>query len=257
MFSQTHSRISHHHAWLVAIAMLASVMLSGCQSVAPHASSNQMQLYQSAAASTERTDADRESDGHRKPVAFLDFAQVQPGMRCLDVFAGAGYTSELLALVVGDTGHVWAQNDRERDSLTKRLVQHPRANLEPLVRPFDDPVAQGVAGLDIVTIIMSYHDIANTTTDRSKMDRLLFAALKPGGHLILIDHSARAGSGTEDSNTLHRIDEQLVKNEFTAAGFKLEYESDFLRNPADPRTQAFFKMSDPSDKFALRFVKPQ
>jgi len=72
----------------------------------------------------------------------------------------------------------------------------------------------------------------------------------------VLDHSAKEGSGVSDAKTLHRIDEKVVLNEFEQAGFKLEKEGDFLRNPDDPRDQPFFKMKTQTDKFALRFVKP-
>jgi len=80
--------------------------------------------------------------------------------------------------------------------------------------------------------------------------------LKPGGHLVVMDHSAKAGSGIADAKTLHRIEEKVVVDELQKAGFKLEKEGQFLRNPDDPRDQPFFKTTIPTDKFALRFVKP-
>jgi len=89
------------------------------------------------------------------------------------------------------------------------------------------------------------------------MNEHLFAALKPGGHMVILDHAAPAGSGLNDTWTLHRIDEQTVKNELEQAGFQLEASDDAFRNPADPRTQRIFGMTIPVDNFALRFVKPQ
>jgi predicted methyltransferase len=103
---------------------------------------------------------------------------------------------------------------------------------------------------------MNYHDIAYMPVDRAKMNRRLFNALKPGGHLVVMDHSAKTGSGISAAKTLHRIDEKVVADEFRQAGFRLEKSSDFLKNPDDPRDQAFFDMKIPTDKFALRFVKP-
>ncbi len=81
---------------------------------------------------------------------------------------------------------------------------------------------------------------------------------RPGGTVVIIDHSAQAGSGLRDVSTLHRIDEEQVKREMAAAGFVLEAQSDALRNPADPRTANVF---DPAirgrtDQFMLRFRKP-
>ena len=63
----------------------------------------------------------------------------------------------------------------------------------------------------------------------------MFDALKKGGVYGIVDHSAAQGSGTRDVETLHRIDEEVVKKEVLAAGFKLDAESDILRHPDDTR----------------------
>jgi predicted methyltransferase len=214
------------------------------------------EIYKQAVASPIRSDDDRNADAKRKPLEFLQFAKVRPGMRVLDVAAGGGYTTQLLALVVGSSGTVWAQGAQSRAALEGRLANHPQANIVPVIRPFEDPVPDGVSKLDLITIIMNYHDIAYMPVDRVKMDQRLFNALKTGGYLVVMDHSAKSGSGISAAKTLHRIDEKVVMDELLQAGFKLEQEGDFLRNPDDPRDQAFFNMNIQTDKFALRFVKP-
>jgi predicted methyltransferase len=213
-------------------------------------------IYKRAVASPIRTDEDRAADVKRKPLEFLQFTDVRPGMQVLDVAAGGGYTTQLLALVVGNKGTVWAQSAGLNESFVKRLDKNPQPNINADVLPYDDPVPLGAKNLDLVTIIMNYHDIAYMPVDRAQMDKRLFNALKPGGHLVVLDHSAKEGSGVSDAKTLHRIDEKVVLNEFEQAGFKLEKEGDFMRNPEDPRDQAFFNMKTQTDKFALRFVKP-
>jgi predicted methyltransferase len=80
--------------------------------------------------------------------------------------------------------------------------------------------------------------------------------LKPGGRLVVVDHSGRPGTGITEGKTLHRIDEAVVIAEARQAGFVLEAEGGFLRNPADPRDQTSSDSKIPTDKFALRFVKP-
>ncbi|MDE2259822.1 MAG: class I SAM-dependent methyltransferase [Betaproteobacteria bacterium] len=212
--------------------------------------------YKHAVASPIRTDSDRAADARRKPLEFLKFANVRPGMRVLDIAAGGGYTTQLLALVVGSNGTVWAQSDRSHPSFEKRLADHPQTNIVSFVRPFEDPVADDIPKLDLITIILNYHDIAFMPVDRMKMNQRLFDALKPGGHLVVIDHSAVAGTGVSVTKSLHRIDEAVVVNEFRQAGFRLEQEDGFLRNPADLRDQVFYDMKTQTDKFALRFVKP-
>ena len=208
-------------------------------------------------ASPVRSDDDRKADAGRKPAELLRFAQVKPGMKVLDIQAGGGYTTQLMALAVGPAGKVWAQAEKARPALEKRLAAQPQANIELLLRPLEDPYPAEAPRVDLVTLVLSYHDIAYGPVDRARMNRALFEALRPGGHLVVIDHAAKIGSGLADIKTLHRIDEQALRAEVLAAGFKLEQEAAFLRNPEDPREQAFFDMKIPADRFALRFVKPR
>jgi len=212
--------------------------------------------YTQVVASTIRTDEDRSADAKRKPLEFLQFTDVRPGMKVLDIAAGGGYTTQLLALAVGSNGTVWAQGTKTQSALNERLSNHPQPNIIPIVRPFEDPITDAIPKLDLITIIMNYHDFAYMPVDRAKMNQRLFNALKPGAHLVVLDHSAKAGSGISAAKSLHRIDEKVVLDEFRQAGFQLEQEGDFLRNPDDPREQAFFDMQMQTDKFALRFVRP-
>jgi predicted methyltransferase len=213
-------------------------------------------LYKQAIASPSRTDDDRAADAKRKPLEFLQFAGVRPGMRVLDIAAGGGYTTQLLSLVVGSGGAVWAQSMELNEKLVKRVEKSSLNNINPVATPFDDPVPNAANNLDLITIIMNYHDIAYMSVDRAKMNQKLFDALKPGAHLVVMDHSAKEGSGITDAKSLHRIEEKIVLDELQKAGFKLEAEGQFLRNPEDPRDHAFFNTTIQTDKFALRFVKP-
>jgi predicted methyltransferase len=203
-----------------------------------------------------RSEQDRANDAERHPAELLAFAGIEPGMRALDVSAGGGYTSTVLALAVGPTGHVYAQAPKPGAALEARVANGRLPQLTIVARPLDDPVPPGVQELDVVTLIQNYHDISYLPVDRAAMNAHIFAALKHGGHYIVIDHSARPGSGIADGRTLHRIDEAVVKAEAGRAGFVLEAEGDFLRNPADPRNAPSTRATVPTDKFALRFVKP-
>jgi predicted methyltransferase len=252
------SQYSSVSRWLPALLATFGLAWAVNSHATPQSDTQQAILdsYKQAIASPIRTDDDRGADAKRKPLEFLQFTNVRPGMRVLDIAAGGGYTTQLLALAVGKNGTVWAQGTQSRQALEQRLASHPQANIVPVIRPFEDPVPDDAAKLDLITIIMNYHDIAYMPVDRAKMNRRLFNALKPGGHLVVMDHSAKTGSGISAAKTLHRIDEKVVADEFRQAGFRLEKSSDFLKNPDDPRDQAFFDMKIPTDKFALRFVKP-
>ena len=246
------NRLTRH----VAIALLALGALS-LPSTAASADTPQVTAqHRAAIENPARSADDRKDDAKRKPAVFLEFAQVRPGMQVLDVCTGGGGTAQLLALAVGPSGQVWAQNSKVSAKLDKRLATSPMANLHPLVQPFDNPVPAGAPALDLITINMNYHDIAITPTDRAVMNKHLYDALKPGGTLVIIDNAAKDGSGLSAISSLHRIDEAVVIAEVGKAGFVLDAKNDYLRVPEDTRELPFFKMEGkPDDKFALRFVK--
>ena len=207
-------------------------------------------------ASPLRTDQDRRMDVTRKPAEFIPFTQVKPGMQVLDVAAGGGYTSQLMALSVGPTGKVWAQRTQAGEAINKRLADRPQANFVVVLRPFDDPVPENAPQLDLVTLVLNYHDITFLPVDRAKMNQRLFAALKPGGKYVIVDHSAKAGADISSGKTLHRIDPAIVIAEVRQAGFVLEAEGNFMRDPADTLDVSSGDSKIPTDKFVLRFVKP-
>ena len=239
------------------LARLGAICIaSGCATTPAEDKAAAAARYESAIASPIRTDQDRRLDASRHPAEFLDFAQVKPGMKVLDVSAGAGYTSQLVALAVSPGGMVWAQAPKPGPTLLRRLEDHPQADFVVVARPFEDPVPEGTPKLDLITLVLNYHDITYLPVDRAKMNQRLFAALKPGGHFVVIDHSGRGGTGITEGKTLHRIDEAVVLNEVRRAGFVLESEGNFLRNPADTREESSNQPKVPTDKFALRFVKP-
>jgi predicted methyltransferase len=218
--------------------------------------------YAAMIASPDRSDADRQTDQRRQPAKMLAFTGARPGMKVLDMGAGAGYSTELLARAVGTGGSgVYAQEsaavmERVKDKFDLRAQNPAMKNVVHLVRNYDDPIPPDVGGLDLITFFFAYHDTTYMPVDRAEMNRKLFAALKPGGFLVIADHSARAGDGVTVGKTLHRIEESTLRREIEAAGFKLAAEADFLRHPEDPRDAAVFRPQVPVDEFVLKYQKP-
>jgi predicted methyltransferase len=183
-------------------------------------------------------------------------------MKVLDMGAGGGYSTELMARAVGPTGTVYAQDsaedvERMKAQFDPRLQKPAMKNVVRLARAFDDPVPADVRGLDLITFFFFYHDTTYMKVDRVKMNKRLFDILKPGGVLVIADHSAAAGAGTSAGSTLHRIEESTLRREVEAAGFKLVGEGNFMRSPQDPRTTRVFRPEIPVDEFVLRFEKPR
>jgi predicted methyltransferase len=215
----------------------------------------------------DRDPKDRELDAGRHPAELLSFAGITPGMHVAELFAGGGYTSEILARAVGPSGVVYAENNRfilekyASKPWADRLAKPVMKNVVRVDRELDDPLPPEAKNLDAVFFVLSYHDTVWMKTDRDKMNKVVFNALKPGGEYVVVDHFAKDGSGVNDVKTLHRIDKSVVVADAAKAGFKLSKEGDFLRNPSDTRDwndspMAAKEKRGTSDRFVLVFVKP-
>ncbi|MDI1436760.1 class I SAM-dependent methyltransferase [Polyangium sorediatum] len=218
-------------------------------------------------AAPDRAEADRALDAGRKPAELLAFLDIRPGMKVAEIAAGGGYTAELLARVVGETGKVYASNSK---FILERFAEKPWAerlqkpimkNVVRVDREFDTPLPPEAKDLDAVVMVLFYHDTVWMKTDRDQMNKAIFNALRSGGVYGIVDHSAKAGSGTSEAQTTHRIEEKVLREEVERAGFKLASEGNFLRNEKDTRdwnaspTKAG-EQRGTSDRFVLKFVKP-
>ena len=218
--------------------------------------------YEAIVASEDRSEGDRKADQRRQPAKLLAFTGVRGGMKVLDMEANAGYSTELLARAVGPTGAVYAQDTAAiierfvKDKFDIRAQKPVMKNVAHVIRDFGDPIPPDVSAFDLITFFFAYHDVTYMEVDRATMNRKMFEALKPGGFLVIADHSARPGDGTSVGKTLHRIEESTVRQEIEAAGFKFVAAADFLRNPEDPRDTAVFRPAIPVDEFVLKYQKP-
>jgi predicted methyltransferase len=215
-----------------------------------------------------RPTADVERDAARKPAAILRFAQIKPGQTIVDLLPGGGYFTRIFSQAVGAKGKVVAlvsdqyaaRNPKARTDIEALAAEPAYKNVEAAIRSLGNVGAPD--SVDRVFTAQNYHDLrsknlpANTAEG---VNKAVFAALKPGGFYVIIDHSAAAGSGLRDVDTLHRIDAATLKAEVISVGFKFIDETKELANKADDRTKAVF---DPSirgktDQFVFRFVKPK
>lgn len=216
-----------------------------------------------------RPAGERELDPGREPEELLRFLALRPGMRLADLGAGRGYTTFLLARAVGPDGVVYAQNNKFvtdrflEPAWTERLKTPELRNVVRVDREFDDPLPPEARDLDGVIDVLFYHDTYWMGTDRARMNQAIFAALRPGGFYVIVDHSARAGAGASEAESLHRVEESTVVEEVLQAGFERAGSAEFLRNPDDPRdwnaapsAAAAAGKRGTADRFVVRFVKP-
>ena len=248
---------------LIAAGMLAPLAWNA----AAHAAGTAISAPIAAAvASPARPAADVARDPLRHPADLLAFAHVAPGQQIADVMPGSGYFTRLFSVATGATGHVYAIVPSElahvmpkTATMAQAVAAEPgRANVTALVVPTADIAAP--EKLDLVWTSDNYHDVygAFGVPAAAAMDRAVFAALKPGGRFVVIDHVAAAGTSGTAPTTLHRIDPATVRAQVLAAGFVFEGESKVLNRPEDDHTKKVF---DPAirgrtDQFAYSFRKP-
>jgi predicted methyltransferase len=221
--------------------------------------------YAAALADPSRPAAERQRDAARLPAELLAFAGVRPGMKVGDFVMGGGYLTRVLSAAVGPTGKVYAFQPAEFIAYRsaygdeQRTVDAAYTNVDAVNGPFAAPPFP--EPLDLIVTVQNFHDLYLNPFPQgtgTRASAALFAALKPGGTLVVVDHSAADGSGTRDADSLHRIDRAAVIAALTGAGFVLDGSSDLYARPADPRTANVFDASvrGQTDQFTLRFKKP-
>jgi len=255
-------------------ALSVAALLATCAHTPPVATS--AAALRAALADPSRPESEVKRDVNRKPAEVIAFAGIRPGDRVGELMPGRGYFTHIFCKLVGDKGHVY----------TLRIARVVQEGAPPPDLAATAPLAAGAAaggppagqacgnvtadeqpplsaalpgGLDVVWTSENYHDLHNRAfgaVDMTRFNRMIYESLRPGGVFLVEDHAAAAGSGARDTDTLHRIDAELVKREVLSAGFVFDGASDVLHNPDDPHTDVVFKLGGRSDKFLLRFRRP-
>jgi predicted methyltransferase len=246
---------------------LGAACFVGAIFLASSAQAGAADRFDAAVAHAGRSQADLKRDLLDDPADILRLAGIKPGMRVADVLAGDGYYSELLSYVVGPNGKVLLINneayDHWSDGLQARLSGKRLPNVEHVTVDLNHMHLRDNS-LDAVLLIKVYHDLYWVdseghwpTIDVGPVIEQLARALKPGGVLLLVDHSAKPGTGSSDATRLHRIDEAYAIRDFEAHGLKVVAKSDVLRRPGDARDQLSYKgpMLGKTDRFVLVFRK--
>ena len=262
-------------SFILSAAVAITVALAGCTSTTTTTAPDAKMPAAAASSASAATDAiaaavadanrpaeDVARDAARKPSDMLAFAGVKPGDKVIDFIPGGGYFTRVFAKAVGAGGHVYAvspppQKPGAPSAVDKIAADAAYANVSvvPLVGALTAPEP-----VDIVWTAQNYHDLhlARLNVDVPAMNKAVFAALKPGGVFVVLDHAALPGTGLDVPDKLHRINPDIVKQEVTAAGFVFESESTVLRNDTDPHTMGVFDpaIRGKTDQFIFKFRKP-
>lgn len=218
-------------------------------------------VHAAAVADPRRLPAEVARDPLRRPADMLALMRLAPGQAIADIRPEEGYFTRLFAPVVGPEGHVYAfvpnqtagRENAYGDTLASTYGNVSRVTGDLETMTFDRP-------LDVVFMGEEYHDftIPRFGVDVAKMNAAVFAALKPGGLYVILDHQAADGAGISVSGTLHRIEAAELRRQVEAAGFVFEGETDAVRVPTDDHTLSVFDESirGRTDRFVYRFRKP-
>jgi predicted methyltransferase len=200
---------------------------------------------------------------------LIRFARVDAGSTVIDVYPGDGDWTRLFSDIVGPKGRVYSfvpaeVADFKNDPVgrMRTLAKEPaRENVEAVSA---DLIAmpQATQPADVLWLHLFYHDLHTALIQKkgataADFNRAVYERLKPGGCYVIIDHAAAAGAGTDDAQSLHRIEPAFVREEVVAAGFALDAESTILANKDDQHSIKVFDSSikGETDRFAYRFVK--
>jgi predicted methyltransferase len=241
------------------LSVLALLALTALASAAGRAD-----IYDEAVAHAGRPEKDVQRDALDHPAQVLRLAGIKPGMQVADVMGGTGYYAELLSYIVGPKGKVYLVNNQAFETWSEGKWQTRTARLPNVEHRVEDLEHLTLAphSLDAVLLIKVYHDRSWVSEDpedhwpRYDVSRVLdevARVLKPGGVLLLVDHSAKPGTGSAAAGSLHRIDEAFAQADFEKHGFKVIGRSDALRRPDDPRDAITYKgpMVGKTDRFVL------
>jgi predicted methyltransferase len=242
---------------IVLAACAAALLMSAAPAYAAQAVPAEVSA---SIADASRPQADKDRDAVRHPAELLTFIGAKRGDKIAELVPGGGYVTRLLAKIVGPMGHVYATNfptlnERFKTGVNPIIADSSYGNVSVVETPGEqlklpEPV-------DIVFTSENYHDFQNMgmfKTDTKGLDKAAFAALKPGGVYVITDYVSAPGTGMTQTQSLHRIDPAVIKQEAMAAGFMLDGESNALMNPMDDLTK---RSGQGSSQIMLKFRKPR
>jgi predicted methyltransferase len=238
-----------------------------------------------------RSAANQARDRHRHPKETLTFFGFRPDMTVVEIWPGPGWYTEVLAAAIGEGGKLYAAHygsnrpfpyqTRELESFTAKLASSDVYDNVTVTRlGFPDELEIAPPGsADLVVTFRNVHNWFQQGYGPPNAAELafgaMFAALKPGGVLGVVDHRWPDPATEDPTSRNGYISEERVIRYAEAAGFDLAGRSDVNSNPLDThdhpegvwtlppdlalgdRDRDKYLRIGESDRFTLKFVKPQ
>ena len=243
-------------------------------------------------AGTQRSDDAKARDVFRNPAATLDFFEVETDDTVIEIWPGGGWYTSILAPYLKDEGrYIAAGFDTEGSDFAKRAMANFTTNFVERSDIFGEITVSTLSGnsgplaepesADVVLTFRNVHNwMAMETTDKVFDD--MFAALKPGGTLGVVEHRLPSAEPQDPRAASGYVHEDFVKQVAARAGFEFVEASEINANPKDTADHPFGVWTLPpssrtstnqietpedfdpavylaigeSDRMTLKFIKP-
>lgn len=198
-------------------------------------------------------------DADRRALEVYGFFEIEPGMTVADLWPGDGYNTFLLSRAVGADGQVYAAlgfyNDFQEGAIAQRFRERVERDALDNVTVVDEISEIPAGSVDVAITVRNYHDVYAFDGDAAATAAAIYDAVAPGGIVGIVEVATDREGWDADT---HRLNEQVVIDDFTAAGFELVGESDLLANPEDDHSTSGFQEGGrhTMDRYILKFRKP-
>lgn len=198
-----------------------------------------------AVAAPTRTPANVARDRYRHPAETLAFFEVKPSDTVVEIWPGGGWYTEILAPYIASGGGrlILATLDGQPGGVAKLRYAHPAvyANVTTATFPAFDAGANRVPDgtADVVLTFRNVHNWRMGYRREDKQDysaeafRQIYAMLKPGGILGVVDHRLPENASDERELNSGYIKVSTVRRLAEQAGFELAGSSEVNANPND------------------------
>jgi predicted methyltransferase len=265
------------HLLFAAVICLSTPILSArTQTTVPDVQT----AIRAAVSNPQRKAENSARDIYRHPSETLSFFGVTPTQTVVEVWPAPGWYAEILAPLLRDSGtYIAAEAPGKSQDVTKALfASDPKRFDKAVLSTLDSRKPSEMAPPGSADVVLTFRNVHNFLMAGDAASAQFFAdcyrALKPGGVLGIVDHhlpeeadpALEMSSGYVKRSTLIRL--------ATAAGFKLDAESQINANPKDEHAhpkgvwtlppvyalgtadRAKYEAIGESDRLTLRFVKP-
>ena len=233
-----------------------------------------------------RSEKNKARDQYRHPKETLAFFGVKPDQTVVELYPGGGWYTEILAPYLKDHGHYVAaiikpDKPEGEEAINKTglrakfaadAAHYGKASVVEFV-----PKTAVLGPPGSADVVLTFRNVHNMTDDgvAEPIFKAMFAVLKPGGTLGVVDHRAKPGSTLAQDKDSGYLPVDAVVKLATDAGFKLEAQSEINANPKDTKDYPKGVWTLPptltlkdvdrdkylaigeSDRMTLKFVKPK